>query len=389
MFRTVMLPLEPTAEQRQGLFDLQASYAQACNTIAKAAQRERCWNRNKLHHHVYYPVRDTSPLGAQMVCNAIFSVCKAYKSLAEQNRILPNKPVPQIQFKKRSIHFDKRTYTLNKDQTVALYTLQGRITVPFRMGEHQEKWLSAGVPKEAELVTKKGKWYFHLVLELEAPPERTEGRAMGVDIGENMLAATSTGLMLGGERLRDKRDRHLAFRRRLQRNGSRNAKRKLRKISGRERRHVKQVNHHVSKEIIKEAKLWGMRAIGLEDLRNLRQRIRAKKRERTRLHRWAFRELRMFITYKAQAEGMGVVLLNPAYTSQTCSRCGEKGSRKKHRFTCSKCGFRAHADGNASRNLARMAESADSARAVVNRPIVAGDGETPTPATKPATSVAG
>jgi hypothetical protein len=40
------------------------------------------------------------------------------------------------------------------------------------------------------------------------------------------------------------------------------------------------------------------------------------------------------------------------------------------RFVCKKCGLRAHADLNASRNLARIGESADSPRANVNTPDV-------------------
>ncbi|MDR0548281.1 MAG: transposase [Deltaproteobacteria bacterium] len=83
----------------------------------------------------------------------------------------------------------------------------------------------------------------------------------------------------------------------------------------------------------------------------MRERIKAGKRARTRLHRWAFRELQGFILYTARAAGIEVVFVNPAYTSQTCSKCGAKGKRAQHRSVCPMCGLRAHADVNAGLNL--------------------------------------
>lgn len=191
-----------------------------------------------------------------------------------------------------------------------------------------------------------------------------------MDVGENNLAATSSGKVFGGGKLRFDRDRYLAHRRRLQSNGSRAAKRKLRATSGRERRHVEHVNHEVSKAIVQEAHTLHMREIRLEDLTHIRDRIRTGKRVRARLHRWAFRQLQEFVAYKAEALGISVVYVNPAYTSQTCSVCGALGKREKHRFSCS-CGNRRHADVNASANIAGFAGPIGSARAAVNQPVFA------------------
>lgn len=154
-----------------------------------------------------------------MCCNAIFSVCKAYKAQKALGRIRKDRPVPEIRFDRASVHFDKRTYTI-KDETVSLYTLDGRIVIPMRMGEHQRRLLSSGKPKEAELVLRKGVWYFNLVVETQGADSVTSGPVVGVDVGENNLAAISLGKVFGGGRLRHERDRYLALRRRLQSNGS-------------------------------------------------------------------------------------------------------------------------------------------------------------------------
>jgi IS605 OrfB family transposase len=66
---------------------------------------------------------------------------------------------------------------------------------------------------------------------------------------------------------------------------------------------------------------------------------------------WQRHLIRRAAGSKAQEAGMVVVEVNPAYTSQTCSRCGLRGNRKRHAFTCPHCGHTAHADINAAVNI--------------------------------------
>ncbi len=62
-------------------------------------------------------------------------------------------------------------------------------------------------------------------------------------------------------------------------------------------------------------------------------------------------------TIRAREEGIRVIYVNPAYSSQTCSKCGtiDKRSRVKQAFRCTACGFVAHADLNAACILAQRA----------------------------------
>ena len=369
MLRTASIRLNVDPEQAAALMALQSAYADACNRLVPTVVEHRCWNRVALHHLAYARLRKETPLGAQMVCNAIFSVCKAYKAQKELGRIRKDAPVPAVHFNRASVHFDKRTYSIHGER-LSLYTLSGRITVTLVTGEHQRRIMASGKAKEAELVCRRGRWYFNLVVESDDADPIPSGPVMGVDVGENNLAATSTGKVWGGGELRHKRNGYLALRRRLQSNGSQSARQKLRQVSGKERRRVTHINHETSKAIVAEARRIGASRIVMEDLCHIRDRIQAGKRVRARLHGWAFRQLQTFVEYKARAVGIAVEYVNPAFTSQTCSNCGSIGERVRHRFVCKKCGLRAHADGNASRNLARIGSGAPLPKAAVNTPHV-------------------
>lgn len=60
------------------------------------------------------------------------------------------------------------------------------------------------------------------------------------------------------------------------------------------------------------------------------------------------------LKYKAERANILVIEVPAAYTSQQCSRCGhtDPGNRDAQRFACQRCGFEAHADTNASCNIA-------------------------------------
>lgn len=368
MKRTISLKLCLSQEDSDRLLKLQLEFTASCNLIANVAHSNECYNHVALHHLCYYDIRNKIPLlGSQMICNAVKKIAFSYKALKKRKL----KEIPLIKFKETSsVHFDKRTYSMKGD-VLSLYTLDKRIKVKFKIGSFQLAYLNQAKIKEGELIRKGKRWFFNLVLDLpEALPCNKE-KVLAIDLGENNLATTSTGTIFGGGKLRYKRDQFLGFRRRLQSKGTQSSKQLLKKVSGREERHIRQTNHEISKKIIAEAKINDVGIIVMEDLTNIRQRIRGNKRMRSRLHRWAFNQLQEFIDYKAQGEGMKVIYICPAFSSVTCSICLAIGNRKKHRFTCSTCGNQQHSDRNACQNLCRFAASADVAMCAVNRTYVA------------------
>ncbi len=96
-----------------------------------------------------------------------------------------------------SVHFDKRTYSLKRDR-LSLFTLEKRVRLQLDISSFHRAFLESGAVKEAELVRKGKRWFFHLVLDLPDVAPVASAEAMGVDFGENVLAAVSTGKLFGG-----------------------------------------------------------------------------------------------------------------------------------------------------------------------------------------------
>jgi IS605 OrfB family transposase len=212
---------------------------------------------------------------------------------------------------------------------------------------------------ESDLSERDGEFY--LLATCEVPEaELTEEPAgfIGVDLGIVNIATTSDGDVLAGRGLSRYRARQVRLRAKLQKKGTKSAKRRLKKRAQRERRFAADTNHVISKRIVAEAERTS-RGIALEDLGGIRARVRLRKPQRAAVHSWAFAQLGQFLEYKARRAGVPLIFVDPAYTSQTCSECGhgDKQNRASQaRFQCRSCGVVAHADLNASRNIARKGE---------------------------------
>lgn len=140
----IIIPLNASPEQFAQLSALQAAFAKVCNAIAPVAQANRCWNRVALHHLVYHEMRQRFPeIGSQMVCNAIYSVCRSYRLILNHPHSPWNlarrgdQPLPLLQFQASApVYFDRHTLTV-KPGRLSMYTLDGRIRFRLDLSEEQ------------------------------------------------------------------------------------------------------------------------------------------------------------------------------------------------------------------------------------------------------------
>ena len=89
-------------------------------------------------------------------------------------------------------------------------------------------------------------------------------------------------------------------------------------------------------------------AIVLEDLGKISKKGKAKRY--VQKSQWSFYQLETFIKYKATLLGIPIFYVNPAYTSQVCSRCGSVNSPNGKKYRCS-CSHFDHRDSNAAFNI--------------------------------------
>ncbi|MGN9846328.1 RNA-guided endonuclease InsQ/TnpB family protein [Nonomuraea sp. H19] len=171
-----------------------------------------------------------------------------------------------------------------------------------------------------------------------------------------------------GSTLRERRHRQ---RRRLEAEGTSAARRVLRRLSGREHRMMTDLNHQISKYVVREAERTG-RGVDLEELQGIRGRVRAHRLQRRTLHNWALAQQIAFTRYKAERAGVAFMLVDPAHTSQACPDCGcvSRANRPaRGRFVCTGCGLAGHADHIAARNIAARGVAG---WAAVNQPHATG-----------------
>jgi putative transposase len=364
---TVQIQLNPSETQSKALLETLTTVNQAADFCSNVAFSNQVWPRFALQKHVYYDVKEKYKLTAQMVIRVIAKVSDSYKK---------DKKVQRFFKPKGAVAYDSRVLSWNmKSQMVSIWVLGfGRTLIPWVAGERQLRFLRSQ-SGETKLQFRGGRWYLLTCCTVEEPTVTEPKDFLGVDLGVENIAMTSDGKGVASKPVEDNRVWYHRRRKALQSVGTKSAYRRLRQLAGRQARFQRDVNHRISKELVLLAKRTN-RGIGLEDLAGISTKVRARgKQNRSRFTNWSFFQLRFFIEYKARGAGVRVRLVNPAYTSQRCSRCGhvEKENRKSQSdFCCCACGFQRHADVNAALNIRYLAQGG-----TVNYPMVLASGTSP------------
>jgi IS605 OrfB family transposase len=353
---TAQLLLDTTPQQADALKRTLRQVNACCDYMSQAAYKQRVFGRFALQKLLYREARDAFPiLSAQIIVRAFAKVCDAYALDHKTLRVF--KPLGAISYDLRIISFKPA------DKMVSIWSVDGRLKIPFRCGKRQMDLLH-GKRGEADLCLVKGRFYLFVACEAETPTPIDVDGALGVDLGLVSLAVDSDGEVYSGKAVEENRRQFAHRRRNLQRNGTHSAKRKLRSISGKQARFQKDTNHCISKHIVRKAQDT-CRAIALEDLGGMRDRVTVRRRQRARHANWSFFDLRSKIEYKATGAGVPVLLVDPRNTSRTCPACEyiDASNRvSQSQFLCKSCGYAGPADYTAAVNIA--------ARAAVMRPMV-------------------
>jgi putative transposase len=326
---------------------------------------EPCYNDGKplsalvLQRRMYHKVKGT--LNAQMTISSIRMVAGAYQS-AKSNKKPARRP---FLFKKARALFlvgrRGRDADFRKDGTLSIWTIGGRKRLAYSVPDDFQETLR--IAKEIDSLTvfeRDGKSIGRVTVTLEAPDPQG---ILPVGIDLNALVAVDPDgntLFVSGKAVKVKNRRTAKTRSRLQtkltsrkaqHKDTRSIRRVMKRLGRKQRSRTRTFAQQTAKQLVDFAPENAV--LVFEDLHMpppQKGKIRGKALRR-RLSLWQHGLIRKAVANKAQERGMKVAKVDPHYTSKNCSRCGLRGVRKRHSFTCPHCQFSDHADCNAAKNI--------------------------------------
>ena len=346
---TLKVKLETTEQVSQSIAETQKAYAMALNHTSEVAFEKKVFSSVALHHITYRDVREMTKLPANLVCSARSVVAEAYKRDKDKHH----------RWKvTAAMRYDTRTLTVKLDQEYAtLTTLGGRVKLKLILSDYHRQYLGGAWRIEpTATVSHKGRiWYLHLIVTKDVPDSDSDAR-IGLDSGIVRIATTSTGKVFKGGIIKHIRERRFKQRRDLQsaRHKSRNQRRLLQRLAGKEKRSVEWLLWNVANGIVDEAVKVSAGTIAVEDLKGIRARIKVAKKQRLIHHGWPFSSLFLKLAHVASKQGIKVEPVDARNTSKTCHKCGhcDRANRKSQTvFVCVRCGHKSNADFNASLNV--------------------------------------
>ncbi|TKX43692.1 RNA-guided endonuclease TnpB family protein [Halorubrum sp. ARQ200] len=356
--RTVQVKLDVTDEQADLLHETIDEFLWAANYVVDAAwDGEWAETRSSvLHEQTYDDVRDQTRLHSNHVISARDCAIDAIQSVVGKWSKGEYASLPT--FTSQFCDYNHRNATFNKDHA-SLSTVSGRITADYILPDEDrdtphteylqnDEWEQTG----ATLHFRRGDFYLHIRTKADVKPSEPDenGTVLGVDLGVENIAVTSTGVFWSADELDHWRREYVARQKSLQECGTRWAHENVQAVGRKKTGRFEQLLHRVANELLEEAISNGCTVIAFENLTDIRNRIPKARR----FHEWAFRQLINYVSYKAEERGIQVEQVNPKNTSRRCSSCGftdDSNRPSQDTFRCQSCGYENHADYNAAKNV--------------------------------------
>ena len=359
MVATAKIQISVDVDSKILLDKTMSAYSAACNYVSDYVFRTYDLKQFSLNKALYSILREKFSLKSQMAQSVLKTVIARYKTILENQKkwIRPCFERPQYDL------VWNRDYSLTRS-CFSVNTLKGRVKLPYFV-KGMSKYFDHTIYKfgTAKLVNKHGKYFLHIAVTYDIEEVRLSEicNIVGIDRGINFVVATYNSKhisdFVNGRIIKQKRANYSKLRKELQMRQTPSARRRLKAIGSRENRWMQDVNHCVSKALVKANPKHTL--FVLEDLsgvRNVTERVKTK--DRYVSVSWSFYDLEQKLIYKAKQNQSIVIKVDPRYTSQRCPMCGhiEKANRNKktHLFSCKSCGYKSNDDRVGAMNLYHM-----------------------------------
>jgi len=255
----------------------------------------------------------------------------------------------KIDIKNISINIDERLLTYQNDSlffnefiglTLPYFRNKRRayrINLPIKWHKQSLKYQNWKRRNTIQLKKINDNFYFKFFYEKESPDKIKEQNKIGFDIGYKKLLSDSNGNHYGKElydiyqKISNKKQDSKKFKRTLIHRDN--------KIN----------------EIINKIDLKTVSHIFVEDLKNIKHKSELSNKINNKLQRWSYTKVLNKLSLVCNEKGLNLIKVNPMFTSQTCSRCGniDKDSRNGETYQCKSCNLLIDADTNAAVNILR------------------------------------
>lgn len=219
-----------------------------------------------------------------------------------------------------------------------------------------------GLPKQCQIKFIKGKWYAHIVYEINEQKPILNDNVMAIDLGiintATITDTTGKSKVYSGKQILAIQHYFNKEKAKLQsvltkQYPKRHSSKVLRILNKKQNRQITQALHTHSKNIIEDCKVKKIKTLVVGDITNIRKNKHWRKKTSQKLHSWSFSKFTQMLEYKCVQAGIRFVKVSEAYTSKTCSKCKIiKSNNRKHRglYVC-KCGNKQNADVNGALNI--------------------------------------
>ncbi|GAB7188346.1 transposase [Kitasatospora sp. Ki12] len=259
----------------------------------------------------------------------------------------------------------------------------GRAKLP-KLGWVRFRWSRplGGEVRSATVTRQRQHWFVSFLVETgTTTPEQhaMPNTAVGVDRGVKVAVTTSDGdfrdraYATPGEAARLRRLQQRLARSRRGSNRRKAVLAKINVITGRVRNRRVEFCAHTASElatrnavvVLEDLRIRSMTASAVGTAEQPGRNVRAKAGLNRAILDKGWHMLELALRNAARTTGTSVVLVNPAYTSQTCNACkhvDSKSRKSQADFRCTACGHQEHADVNAAKNILNAAGHAVSGR---------------------------
>jgi putative transposase len=183
---------------------------------------------------------------------------------------------------------------------------------------------------------------------------------LGVDLGAHHLATTvllsDRSTTFYGEHVRRIREHYKQLKKSVGKAKITSGKQWVSEnCSDTESKRVEHELHRIANRIVSDA-FENNAVVVVGDLEGIREDADKGRFVNDKVHSMPFARFLNILEYKAHLEGVEVVVVDEAYTSQTCNWCGEQSETERTGqglFECYECGLEDNADKNGALNIAK------------------------------------